>query len=203
LKTLKNILLVGNDWLLHVVLGAFFVQWLGWFGLIPAFFSHFLVDGIIHGHIKGVSGKGKLIAKFFEAFKGLLLGAFICIIAWINVDFKTAFLLGCGIVVSLSFDLLLEIAFWVDKKKIWEEVNWRLSKTIYQFAKTLIALNYFFHWFGRDTKLTRILKLKSLWKETINHNCNVQGNGIVVSWWNILQLLISIPFIYYISHFLF
>jgi hypothetical protein len=203
LKVLKNVLLVGNDWLLHVVLGAFFIQQFGWLGLIPSFFSHFLVDEIIHGHIKGVSAKGKLIAKIFEASKGLIAAVLICIIAWIKIDFNYAFLLGCGIAISLSFDFLLEKAFSIDKKMSWKNFNHSLSKKVYNFARILIRLNYFFHWFGRPTKLTKILKLEPLWKETINHNCNVQGNGIVVSWWNILQLLISLPFAYHIFCFLF
>jgi hypothetical protein len=172
LKALKNILLVGNDWLLHVMTGAYFTYTLGWKGLVPAFLWHFVIDMIPHGHVKN---------SVKDALKGIIIGVVIGLYTWHAYDFKKAFLVGVGIVVALSFDFILTAANLADKKKIWK----KLPSTKW-LVKINIKLNYAIHWFGW------VNWFRNFWKDKKIHNCGVEGNGLEVSWWNTAQLAVAI-----------
>ncbi len=171
MKALKSILLVGNDWLAHVMAGAYFTYAFGWKGLVPAFLWHFPIDMVPHGHVKSNVG---------DALKGIVMAVAIGLYTWYTHSFKMAFMVGMGILVALSFDFFLTVANIADKKKIWEKffsTKWAV--------KIIIQLNYAIHWFGW------VEKFRGLWKEKEIHNCGVEGNGLMVSWWNIAQLVVA------------
>jgi hypothetical protein len=172
LKILKSILLVGNDWLLHVMTGAYFTYTLGWPGLVLAFIWHFPIDMIPHGHVK---------SAVKDALKGIIAAVAISLYTWHVYDFKKVFLVGMGILAAIFFDLILKAANFADKKKIWEKrpgTKW--------LVRLIIQLNLACHWFGHTGWF------RNLWKEKEINNCGVEGNGLKVSWWNIAQLIVAI-----------
>ena len=171
-KILRNILLVGNDWLLHVMIGTYFTYTLGWKGLVPAFLWHFLIDMIPHGHVKSMVK---------DALKGIIAAIAISLYTWHTHGFFMAFMVVIGILVALSFDFILVAAKLADNKKIWE----KLPGTKWP-VKAIIQFNLACHWFGR----TKIFQRS--WKDKETHNCGVKGNGLGVSWWNIAQLIVTI-----------
>lgn len=187
-------LLVGNDWLIHVVLGAFLAWKFGWLGVLIAFLSHFvIIDTIPHGHLQGLEQGIK--TQIWETLKGNLIGLFIFVYSWAAFDFTQAVLIGCEIFISVLPDFILKTATIIDKKMVWEKFNDWKRNIIFDYVYINIWLNYFFHWFGRSTELTYFLELDRVWKEVDDHNCGITGNGIKISWWNILQPIILTIFI--------
>lgn len=167
---------MGNDWLLHVLAGTYFTYTFGWKGIPFAFAYHFPIDMIPHGHVKN---------DVKDALKGMIVAAAIGFYTWHAYDFKKAFMVGMGILAAIFFDLVLWAAFWADKKKIWEKFG-ALSGFIRWVVKIIIQLNYAIHWFGW------IKWFRNLWKDPKVHNCGTEGNGLRVSWLNIIQLVVAI-----------
>ncbi len=193
MKTLKNILLVGNDWLLHVVAGVFcylfFEPLIGKFwAIVISALSHVFIDMVPHGHVK---------SNILEAFKGVLTAIILLTIIWIKIDLNTAFWSGISIFFAIGFDFIFIFAKWWDKGCTKEEIEqfnrweWLFSYLMY----FVLAFNFVMHWFGKAKIFS------SLWKEKEIYNCGISGNGLKVSWWNLAQLIISIPLLVYIFSF--
>jgi hypothetical protein len=193
MKTLKNLLLVGNDWLLHVVVGVFcylfFEPLIGkiWSIAFSAL-SHPLVDMIPHGHVK---------SNILDGLKGILTGIILLIIVWIKIDFVTAFWTGVSIIFAIGFDFLLVLAKLLDKKipqksQVYDFDDRIVRLVMIDFCCRIIGFNFLMHWFGKAKIFSPI------WKEKEIFNCGISGNGLKVNWWNITQLVIAIPFLFII-----
>ncbi|MCG2686644.1 hypothetical protein L6278_00730, partial [Candidatus Parcubacteria bacterium] len=127
-------MIIGNDWLCHIIVGAFLVWKFGWWGVPLAFLSHFPIDAIPHGHHK---------KEWLDALKGLVAGVSIVISVWSFYGFTEAFKYGIGIFFSINFDFLLAfLAKPWDEKKFWENKTKILSRTIFIFTKIIIWINF-------------------------------------------------------------
>ncbi len=178
LKVVKNFLIVGNDPVVHVAIGAYCVYQFKWLGLMPTFFSHFILDMIPHGHVESM---------FWEGLKGAVLALGICLWAWLaHHDPAVVVMLATGIFVALAFDFILIGASKLDKKKIWEWFGNPLKGAVKKIIAFVIKLNFFLHWFGRSPTF------QYLWKSPPEiYNCGVEGNGITPSWWNLWHLWLA------------
>ena len=146
----RKIILVGNDWMLHVVWGALLMKVFGWWGLLFQWPVHFLlVDTIPHGHLYPV-------AK--DAMKGISTALFLFFYFWYTQGFIMAFMVGVGMFMAIAPDLILWRAHKWDIAQKWNELkNKKTSKVVFNFCRLTILMNHFFHWFTKEnSKLSYI-----------------------------------------------
>lgn len=192
MKTLKSVLLTGNDWLLHVAAGTYFALTLGWNGIFPAYLSHFLIDLIPHGHFT-LPAKPKL-GYALESIKGILAGAIICLIIWANAGFAKALMVAVNMLSALFFDFILVGAEILDEKEVWKKFSFSVGRVIMIILGSTFIICYLNHWFGRSQRF------QSQWTEVKNHRCGVSGRGLKPGIWNIAQLAVAIILFVIISN---
>ena len=183
MKILKGILLVGNDWLTHVVIAVFFVFKFGWWGLIPIFISHFIIDMIPHGHVDN---------DIVEALKGVIVGLAIILYCWIKINFPIAFLMGIGIFISIAYDFIFTVCKYMDGKKYWDKFeNYFLKNLIFKFVQKTIQLNNLTHWAGNNTWCAK------LWKREEHYNSlpNKTHHSLNPGWVNLIQPIMALIFV--------
>lgn len=175
----EKILLIGNDWLAHVILGVSFAQYFGWYGIILSFLSHPFVDMIPHGHREDKWG------YFWETWKGLLIALAIIIQTWIVFNFVTSIMYGLSMFFSLNYDFVLVLAKKIDKKEYWKRFVGRKEEVVFKFARFIICFNMQCHWFGETKVFKKWHKEIEIFNTLPGHKHYAFG----ITYWNLLQLL--------------
>lgn len=175
---------MGNDPLAHVSAAFLFTLKFGWWGLIPSFFSHFIIDTIPHGHVK---------SNLTESVKGGLVAMVLFFWIIFHQNLALAICFFFNFVAAIIYDVFLILATKCDEKEFWKKFTGHFRSVIFNLTVATIKINYFTHWMVRASGYASYKK-----SEPEKINC-LPGRAyfpLRVSWLNLGQLIWSIVVLY-------